>query len=96
MKKTVLLLFTFLVISGCAAKEPTRSVGVIPYGQDTYKTYAYTKVNDDADKQASIEANKHCESLRKHFMPVEEKGDTKNFSLVFKCLDQDDPAFNKP
>ncbi len=96
MKKIALLLFALLVMSGCAAKEPTISMGVMPYGQDTYKTYAYTKLNDDADKHATTEANKHCESLGKHFMSVQAKGDTQNFTLVFKCLNQDDPAFEKP
>jgi uncharacterized protein YceK len=96
MKKIALLLFVLLVMSGCAAEEPTKSIGVIPYGQDTYKTYAYTKLNDDADKHAITEANKHCESLGKHFMSVQANGDTQNFTLVFMCLDQDDPAFEKP
>jgi hypothetical protein len=96
MKKIVLLLFALLVMNGCAAEEPTKSIGVIPYGQDTYKTYAYTKLNDDADKHAITEANIHCESLGKRFMPVQAKGDTQDFTLVFKCLDQDDPAFKKP
>ena len=96
MKKIALLLFVLLVMSGCAAEEPTKSIGVIPYGQDTYKTYAYTKENEDADKYAITEANAHCESLGKRFMSVQAKGDTRNYNLVFKCLDQDDPVFEKP
>lgn len=89
-------MFVLFIMSGCAATEPTKSIGVIPYGQDTYKTYAYTNVNNDADKYATTEADKHCESLGKHFMPVQSKGDTQKFSLVFKCLDEDDPTLIKP
>jgi len=93
MKKLALLMFVPLVLSGCAVTE---TYGVIPFGPDTYRLRGTDTKNYKADNLVIDEATKYCESFNKHFMPVQGSGRGGVYTLIFSCLDEDDPALKRP
>jgi hypothetical protein len=89
MKKLALLMFVLLVLAGCATTE---TYGVLPFGPDTYRLRGEDTKKYKADNLVIDEATKYCESINKHFMPVQGSGSGGSYSLIFKCLDKGDPA----
>jgi len=86
-------MFVPLVLSGCAVTE---TYGVIPFGPDTYRLRGTDTKNYKADNLVIDEATKYCESFNKHFMPVQGSGRGGVYTLIFSCLDEDDPALKRP
>jgi len=93
MNKLILLLLILSVMTGCASKP--RISDISPFGPDTYKIKAFSNQGEE-DKLAIEEAYKYCESLGKHFMPVQGEDMYLQYSLIFSCLDEDDPALKRP
>ena len=93
MEKLALLLFVLFVMTGCAGKP--RVSDISPFGPDTYKIKAFSN-NGEEDKLAIEEAYKYCESLGKHFMPVQGEDMYLQYGLIFSCLDENDPALKRP
>jgi hypothetical protein len=93
MKKLFLLLLVLFVMTGCASKPKISDIS--PFGPDTYKIKVFNNKGEE-DKIAIVEAYKHCESLGKHFMPVQGEDMYLQYSLIFSCIDEDDPALKRP
>jgi hypothetical protein len=93
MKEFCLLVLVLFFIAGCASKPVISDIS--PFGPDTYKIKVFNNKGME-DKLAIDEAYKHCESLGKHFLPVQGEDMYLQYSLVFSCLDEDDPAFKRP
>ena len=93
MKKFILLLLMVIVMIGCASKP--RISDVSPFGPDTFKIKAFNNQGEE-DKLAIDGAYNYCESLGKHFMPVQGEDMYLQYSLIFSCLDEDDPALKRP
>jgi len=93
MKKLILLLFVLFVMNGCTYNP--RVSDISPFGPDTFKIKAFSNQGEE-DKLAIEAAYKYCESLGKHFMPVQGEDMYLQYSLIFRCLDKDDPALKRP
>lgn len=93
MKKLTLFLFILFMMTGCFSKPQV--TGIMPFGPETYKVKA---INNEGmeDRLAIEEAHRHCESLGKHFIPVQGEDTYLQYSLIFSCLDEDDPALKRP
>ena len=93
MRKFILLLLMLIVMIGCASKP--RISDISPFGPDTFKIKAFNNQGEE-DKLAIDGAYNYCESLGKHFMPVQGEDMYLQYSLIFSCLDEDDPALKRP
>jgi hypothetical protein len=82
MKKLALVFVALFIMTGCAVTTSE----VMPFGPDTYKIKGVDGLN--AQKADTIDkAIKYCESLNKHFMPVQGSGSGATYILIFSCLD---------
>ena len=94
----LIILIFFLVllfsISGCA----TTIIGeIVPFGPETYRIVGYRNSGNVLIAEKTIpEAIKYCESLNKHFMPVQGKQRKWDYTLIFRCLDENDPDLKRP
>ena len=93
LKKRILLLIVLFVMTGCASNP--RVSDISPFGPDTFKIKAFSNKGEE-DKLAIAAAYKYCESLGKHFMPVQGEDMYLQYSLIFSCLDEGDPALKRP
>ncbi len=79
---------------------------VRPYGPDTYVALAESGSAIDAKSAAIDEANEKCDSLGLKMMPDSEHESTgwnarvgatkKEVQLIFRCLKETDPAYQRP
>ena len=67
----------------------------MPFGPETYRVKVFNNKGME-DKLAIEEAYKHCESLERHFMPVQGEDTYLQYSLIFSCLEEGDPALKRP
>lgn len=93
MKKLTLFLLILFMLTGCFAKPQVTDI--MPFGPDTYKVKAVNNKGME-DKLAIEEAHQYCESLGKHFLPVQGEDTYLQYSLIFSCLDEGDPALKRP
>ena len=93
LKNPILLLIVLIVVTGCASNP--RVSDISPFGPDTFKIKAFSNQGEE-DKLAIEAAYKYCESLGKHFMPVQGEDMYLQYSLIFNCLDEGDPALKRP
>ncbi|KPK24360.1 MAG: hypothetical protein AMJ61_13875 [Desulfobacterales bacterium SG8_35_2] len=93
MKKFIIVLLMAVVMTGCASKP--RISDISPFGPDTFKIKAFNNQGEE-DKLAIDAAYTYCESLGKHFMPVQGEDMYLQYSLIFNCLGADDPALKRP
>ena len=95
----------FGVISALLAACVTVGSDVVPVGKDTYQL-SMTGVGFATQANTNIKAlksaNDYCAKLGKHMVPANsaESGvygwSPRQDNLVFKCLDENDPAYLQP
>jgi hypothetical protein len=94
MKKVLLFIGTVILLTSCVT-----STGVMPFGRDTFTV---TVESEDmgmgaAQKKAISEATKFCQSQGRHFLhkdtSIATSTDKDVYSLTFKCVDENDPAY---
>jgi hypothetical protein len=90
----IFFLVLLFIISGCV----TTKIGeIVPFGPKTYRIVGYRNTGDALIAEITIpEAIKYCESLNKHFMPVQGKPTKWDYTLIFSCLDENDPDLKRP
>jgi hypothetical protein len=93
MIKLLLLLSVLAILTGCVSKPQVTDI--MPFGPETYRVKAFNNKGME-DKLAIEEAYKHCESLERHFMPVQGEDTYLQYSLIFSCLEEGDPALKRP
>ena len=99
--KAVLLVAIAASLGGCA----TIGSDVVPVGKDTYQmsmTGVGFATQANTNIQALKAANEYCAKMNKHMVPKNsaESGvygwSPRQHSLVFMCLDENDPAYTHP
>jgi len=96
---TPLLVLFFL--SGCST-----SSGVLQIGPDTYTISTSNEISPAwAKKRALEDADKHCRSIGKFIMPMQERGGSHvdtfgdniaTYDFTFRCLGANDPMLSRP
>ena len=95
----------FIVLTGVIAGCATIGSDVVPVGKDTYQM-SMTGVGFATQANTNIKAlkaaNDYCNKMNKHMVPQHsaESGvygwSPRQDSLVFKCVDANDPAYLRP
>ena len=82
----IFFLVLLFIISGCA----TTKIGeIVPFGPKTYRIVGYRNTGDALVAEITIpEAIKYCESLNKHFMPVQGKPTKWDYTLIKKSTNE--------
>src|SRR5580698_4298175 len=99
--RTLVAITAAAILAGCV----TVGSDVVPVGKDTYQL-SMTGVGFATQANTNIKAlksaNDYCAKLGKHMVPANsaESGvygwSPRQDNLVFKCLDENDPAYLQP
>ena len=94
MKKVLLFIGTVIILTSCVT-----STGVMPFGPDSFTVTVESEEMGmgAAQKKAIAEAINFCQSQGRHFLPkdtnVSSSLDKDVYSLIFRCLDENDPEY---
>ena len=101
MKTVILLGFTFSMLAGCAT-----SSSVAPYAKDSYilsvEDASGGRSTSNLQVKAAQEASAYCAKQGKFMIVRNTRGDGVQWwtgtssSLIFSCVDENDPEYKRP
>jgi len=101
IKLLVSMVFVFVLFS-CANKQnvppPNPYRGIVPFGPDTY-SLSLSGIKGGSSRARTValrKANEFCKLKNQEFMPIRDKTGGWSYTIVFRCLNPDDPELVRP